>query len=449
MTIIPELLRPLVQPMADAFTRPTFKRFLTLIAAAVLSTGRRTVSNLLRTAGGLATGHPSSYHSVFSRRRWSTWTLARALSGTTLRRFAPDEPVPLAGDDTVEEHRGEKVYGKGRHRDPVRSTHSYTAWRRGHKWVVLAVLVKFPFASRPWALPVLVALYRTPEWDHERRRRHKTPCELMRQLLAVLIHWSPGRRFIFAGDGGYGTHALARFAHRHRRRLTLVSRFYADAQLYEPAPEVVGKRPAHRPRKKGEKLPTPQEVVATTGRTALEVSWYGGGRRDIEVVADSGHWLKSGKGLVPVRWAFVHDVTGTHRDDYFFSTDVDMAPKSIVETFTGRWSIETTFQEMRPYLGLETTRGWTETTVLRVVPCLFGLYSMVTLVYERLHSRGRSTTRVDWVGKVETTFSDAITTVRRWLWSDWVFAHHSQGQALSKLPRALRDTLFSALAPAA
>jgi hypothetical protein len=27
--------------------------------------------------------------------------------------------VPLAGDDTVDEHRGEKVYGKGRHRGMV------------------------------------------------------------------------------------------------------------------------------------------------------------------------------------------------------------------------------------------------------------------------------------------------------------------------------------------
>ena len=65
--------------------------------------------------------------------------------------------MPLVGDDTVDEHRGKKVYGKACHRDAVRSTHSYTAYRWGHKWVVLAMLVKFPFACRPWALPVLVA----------------------------------------------------------------------------------------------------------------------------------------------------------------------------------------------------------------------------------------------------------------------------------------------------
>ena len=109
MTIIPELLRPLLRPRADAFTRPTFRRSRTLRAAAILNTGRRTVSNLLRTAGGLATGPPSSYHGVFSRRRWPTWTLARALTSRPLRRFAPDQPVPLAGDDTVDGHRGGKI----------------------------------------------------------------------------------------------------------------------------------------------------------------------------------------------------------------------------------------------------------------------------------------------------------------------------------------------------
>jgi hypothetical protein len=448
MASIPELAHPLVQPFADGFTRPTFKRFLTLMAGAILSTGRRTISNLLRTVRGLAPGHPTSYHRVFSRRCWSPWTLARALAGIILRRWTDDRPVPLAGDDTVDEHRGEKVYGKGRHRDPVRSSKSYTAWRWGHKWVVLAVLVKFPFATRPWALPVLVALYRTPEWDQTHSRRHKTPARLLRQLTAVLLRWFPGRRFVLAGDGGFGSHEMARFAHRHRRRLTLVSRYCPGANLYEPPPVVVGKRNG-RPRKKGAKLPAPEATVAGATRTALNVAWYGGGRRDVEVVSDTGQWYKSGEGLVPVRWLFVHDTTGTHRDDYFFSTDAAMTPRTIVETFTGRWSIETTFQEMRAYLGLETTRGRTEATVLRLAPCLFGLFSVVALLYEGLPARTKSAAQVEWSGKVETTFSDAIMAVRRWLWVDWVFASHGFGDAFSKLPRVFRDALLSALAPTA
>ncbi len=33
-----------------------------------------------------------------------------------------------------------KVHGKARHRDPVRSTRSHTAWRYGPKWTGVAVL---------------------------------------------------------------------------------------------------------------------------------------------------------------------------------------------------------------------------------------------------------------------------------------------------------------------
>ena len=104
---------------------------------------------------------------------------------------------------------------------------------------------------------------------------------------------------------------------------------------------------------------------------------------------------------------------------------------------------------MRAYLGLETTRGRTENTVLRVAPCLFGLFSVVALLSERLPARRRLATVVDWAGKVEATFSDAITAVRRWLWVDWVFAHHGFSDTFSKLPRPFQEALLSALAPTA
>ena len=133
-----------------------------------------------------------------------------------------------------------------------------------------------------------------------RQARHKTPSELMRQMLAVLIHWFPDRQFIFTGDGGYGTHALASFAHRHCRHLSLVSLFYPDANLYDPPPVVLGKKPSHRPRKKGAKLPAPQAVVAATAqRKKLNVSWYGGGRRSVEVVSLCLGWPDRSRDVSP------------------------------------------------------------------------------------------------------------------------------------------------------
>jgi len=448
MHSIPKAARAVIEEFAPAFTRPTLVRFTFLLFAAILTTGQRTVANVLRTMGRAVPGHPSSYHRVFSCRRWCSWKLARGLATFIIDCWLPQGPVPLVGDDTVDEHRGKKVYGKACHRDAVRSTHSYTAYRWGHKWVVLAILVQFPFAARPWALPVLVALYRSPQWSKTHNRRHKTPAELMRRLLAVFLHWFPQRKLVFAGDGSFATHPLASFAHRHRKRLALVSLFYADANLYAPPPVVRGKQ-IGRPRKKGIKQPSPADVVAKSRLRRLNVAWYGGGRRDVAVVTATGHWYKGGAGLVPVRWVFVHDCTGTHRDQYFFTTNLGMTPKQIIETYTGRWSIETTFQEMRAHLGLETTRGRTENTVLRVAPCLFGLYSVVALLYAQLPSKWRRSFNIHWPGKTHVAFSDAVSAVRRWLWVEWAFVTHGQNNTFTKLPPPLRQLLLHALTQAA
>jgi hypothetical protein len=431
---------------SSAFTQPTFVRAVVLGWAAILTVGRRTVQNLLRTVGTLAPGHPSSYHRVFSRRRWSLWPLGRTLTRIILETWLPTGPVFVAGDDTVDEHRGDRVYGKGCHRDAVRSTHSFTAYRWGHKWVVLAILVRFPFARRPWALPILVALYRPEKIDEAEGRRHKTCPHLMRQLLALLLHAFPERQFVFAGDGGYGTHDLARFAQSHRNRLTLISRFYPGAALYEPPPPRSGR--AGRPRMRGRRLPSPREVVAHARPTRRTVTWYGGEHRRVEIVTGTGRWWRSPQGLVALRWVFVHDLTGTHRDEYFFSTDPELSPERIVGVFTGRWSIETTFQEVRRHLGLETTSVRTKASVLRAAPCLFGLYSVVALLFANLPEEQRRPA-VLWEGKRAVTFSDAITAVRRRLWRDWVFATPALAQSFEEIPRPLRAILLNGLAPAA
>jgi hypothetical protein len=199
---LPDFAVPVLSTFQPAFSTPTYHRFLVLWLGAILVTGRRTITNICRLVRPYGQSHVSSYHRVLSQRRWSAWELARRLLTFLLTHMVPRGPVVLAGDDTVAEHPGPHVFGKGRHRDGVRSTHSSTAYRWGHKWVVLSVLVKFPFAIRPWALPVLVALSRDPEWDQAHGTRHKTPAHLARLLLARVVRWLPERPCIFVGDTG-------------------------------------------------------------------------------------------------------------------------------------------------------------------------------------------------------------------------------------------------------
>ena len=61
-------------------------------------------------------------------------------------------------------------------------------------------------------------------------------------------------------------------------------------------------------------------MFAATRRQHLQVSWHGGGRRQVAVVTGTSHWYKGREGLVSVRWVFVEDLTGTHRDEYFFTS---------------------------------------------------------------------------------------------------------------------------------
>ena len=123
----PRAAQAVFQGFAAAFTVETARRMQTLVLGAILVCGRRTFTHILAFLAGLVQGHCSSYYRVFSRAPWLTWKLGRFLATLAIDLVPPDEPVFLLADTTVSEHRGAKVYGKGRHRDAVRRTHTYTA----------------------------------------------------------------------------------------------------------------------------------------------------------------------------------------------------------------------------------------------------------------------------------------------------------------------------------
>ncbi|MCX5646305.1 MAG: transposase [Phycisphaerae bacterium] len=306
------------------------------------------------------------------------WPLGKVLTQAILSTIPLEEPVLVPMDDTTAPHRGKCVYGKGCHQDAVRSAHKHVVFRWGHRWIVLAISVPSPFTWRRWALPVLVARYRPEALNQAENRRHKTAPDLARQLMAVLIHWFPERKFVFLGDGGYASHELARFCHRHRRHATRVSRFHGDARLYAPVPK--RRRRNGRPPSKGRKLPTPQQGVDRGVLTPATIPWYGGGNRRVQLATETGLWYKAGAGVVPIRWVFVRDLQGTHRDEYFYTTDPLLTGQQMVGWFTARWPIETTFQEVRAHLGFETTRQHVAPSVLRTAPCLLGLFRVICLI---------------------------------------------------------------------
>jgi hypothetical protein len=153
---------------------------------------------------------------------------------------------------------------------------------------------------------------------------------------------------------------------------------------------------------------------------------------------------------VPVRWVHVKDLDGTHRDDWLYTTDPALAGDAIVSFFTRRWAIEVTFEESRAHLGLTISLDHCEKSVLRAMPCLQGLFSVVVLICaEPLRAHEAAIGRTPWYEKDEPTFADALATIRRLFWSSTFLQQHGSERAWNNLPSDLRATVLNRLCYAA
>src|SRR3954465_15431922 len=81
-------------------------------------------------------------------------------------------------------------------------------------------------------------------------------------------------------------------------------------------------------------------------------------QRKLETVSGVAVWYHSGMPPAPIRWVLVRDPTGEREPQAFLSTDVEADPLRILGWFVSRWRMETTFQEARAHLGMETQRQW-------------------------------------------------------------------------------------------
>lgn len=449
MHSLPTALEGVLMPFAPVFSRPIWRRVRVLLAGAILSPGRRTVAQALRVVGLGDERHFPSYHRVLSRATWSCREASRVLLVSLLRAFAPEGPLVFGLDDTIERRWGQKIKARGSYRDPVRSSHGYFVRASGLRWLTLALLAPIPWAGRIWALPVLTVLCPSERYARSHSRRHKTPLDWARQCVLQLRRWLPEREIVIVGDN---TYAALEWLGAVREHVTAVTRLRLDARLYAPAPP---RRPGTmgRPRKKGERLPSLEDVLSdeTTTWCRVQVSeWYGGGERALEITTGTAVWFHGGLPVVPIRWVLVRDPEGKLDPKAFLCTDPALDPITILRYFVRRWQIEVTFEEARRHLGMESQRQWSDLAIARTTPCLLGLFFVVALVAERLHRQGRLRIRQSaWYEKPLPTFSDALAAVRREFWhaEDFVISG-SETQTLN-IPRATWERLTDLLAYAA
>lgn len=415
---VPAILVSWLAVFRPCFTAPVWNHILVLVAGAVLAPGKRTVTQALRVMGLADQPGFGRYHEALNRARWESRAVSRRLLHHLLAVLWPVGEVVIAIDDTIERRWGGKIKARAIYRDPVRSTKGHFVKTSGLRWLSLAVMLPVPFAHRRWALPFLTVLAPSAHWSEAQGRRHKTLTDRARQAILQSKRWLPDRRVVVVADSSFAALELIAAVRRH---VCLITRLRLDASLFEPAPE---RQPGQRgrPRLKGKQRPKLSAVLAdpTTVWSQITLAdWYGGQSRALEYVSNTAVWYSSGQPPAPIRWILVRDPSGERDPQAFLCTDLDLEPTAILSRFVFRWRIETTFQEVREHLGVETQRQWSDLAILRTTPALLGLYSLVAIWAHGLMGAPGTAVRphpAAWYHKSQPTFSDAIAAVRRVLW---------------------------------
>ena len=219
----------------------------------------------------------------------------------------------LAVDDTLARKRGLKVYGVGMHHDPMISARKVARVNWGHSWVVLSVIVRFPFCKDgDFALPILFRLYINQQTVAKKGGWYRTRPELAVDMLCFLCRDYENRRFHVVADSTYGGQSVLG---ELPENCDLTSRLDLDARVYDALPV---RKPGTngRRRMRGLQLPSPRQML--TGRASrLTLNIYG--RHDKVRMSDCVARAYAVPDR-PLRILAVEPLTGGRRVQAFYST---------------------------------------------------------------------------------------------------------------------------------
>jgi hypothetical protein len=392
----------IIQYFFPIFTVPTAEIFLNLITGWVLCTARRTITGILPFADPHRQKAHDAYHRFFPDARWAISELWRLLAILLVKVFYRTGVIPTDLDDTLFHHSGRKVNGAGWWRDAVRSTGTKTVHAWGLNLVVLTLRINPPWGGEPLGLPINMRLH---------RKDGPTLIKLASQMLTEVTLWLPQRRFLCSADGFYASLAGEDIPNTH-----ITSRMRRDANIYD-LPRKKRKKTRGRPRKKGKKLPAPEQMAKRIRHFRLVKTCERGKSRKRLVYTRKVVWYRVSQ--KPVLLVISRDPAGKEKDDFFFTTDLSLTAAEVISDFAGRWSIEDTFKYTKQFIGGQEPQTWKGKGPERAAGLSLWIYSAVWLWYLQQKSRRRYFFVQPWYpGKCAPSFADALSCLRRVLWRD-------------------------------
>jgi hypothetical protein len=360
------------------------------------------------------------------------------------RLLSKEQPIEINFDTHLNKRKGPKIKGLGRHRDALASSKSQKVLAIGHNWLVATVRVHVFGSKYKWSLPFLSYLL-TPEEplssscntaDLKGKKRHKKMTKVTSQLILQVRRWvGPERKIIVVADSAFSCREICKTSIKHK--VIFCTQLRLDASLHD-FPQVEAEKRRGRPRVAGKRLPNLSNVVEDKDQKWEKVllPWYSGKTKVLEVMTGTCLWYHSTVGGVPIRWVLTKDPTGTHKPLAILVTDLKMSKERCIELFIGRWSIETTFQEIHEHLGLEGIHTWSDLSVNRTAPTIIASYSLACLIVQQtIKETGIEITpeTTAWYIKERVTFSDVMAYLRLLILNEKYFLQSSRKAKCRKI----------------
>jgi hypothetical protein len=269
--------------------------------------------------------------------------------------------------------------------------------------VVLGIVVRLPFMSRPVAVPVMAKLV-------IKGTNSKSRLWLARRMAEQLAAALPGRQIRIVADSAYAGGELKGLP----AGISWTTRLRKDAALHGLPPARTG-RPG-RPGVKGDRLPSLAKMAASAQLSQVTVTRYGR-TETIGAAAVTCLW-HSVFGSQPVTVVIVRDKPGSGFGIALVTTDRAATAGQLIERYASRWSIEIAIEDSKQIFGTGQARNRTAAAVERTLPFEIACQAVAVTWYATaghdpadLHERRTS---APWhASKAEPATADMTAKLRR------------------------------------
>lgn len=387
----------LLDPFADAFTRPGFARFVTWITGLVLNVEEHTITQSL-----IALDRPQDWKALEAFAEYGAWNdfwidchLAELIDAAPGRLWYGYRVSAV--DDTKVHRTSPDVWG-------TCTFHEYTArcpnratTVRAHNWVVLGALLHNP-GQPAWFLPQAGRLYfRQSQLPYQHgssgpREGFRTKNDLLVALLRRQAQFSRGKQ-LAVFDGAYAVRNVVRPLVQpagDEPRVDFITRLRHDARLHQLPPSERQRSQRGPTRRWGPRLAPPRCGGRWPGEWRESRVFIYGRWRQVRYKEVVCLWYVLGH-QVPVK-AVVAEVEGYRKRFTLVSSALDLSGGQIVELFAARFRQEDGFRDLKQRLGWEECRAWTKNPIVRTTQALLLAMSLLRLLQLGLEAAGQE----DW-----------------------------------------------------